>query len=174
MMRIYAALYCLMLTVSMPAMASEVAPDLSGVAFLTGEWVAGKGVVADTGGTSTGRSIMSAEAGGHVLLRRDHTDLFDPSGKPAGGFDQIMMIYPEGGTLRADYSDGSHVIHYDHAEIEPRRSVTFTSVARPGQPVFRLSYFLSAPDRIAIAFAVQPPGSSTFQPIANGILTRAH
>lgn len=173
MMKIWAVLTYLLLTAS-PAMASDAAPDLSGVAFLTGEWVAGRGVVADTGGTSTGRSVITVEAGGHVLLRRDHTDLFDPSGKPAGGFDQIMMIYPEGGTLHADYSDGGHVIHYDRAEIEPGRSVTFTSVARPGQPVFRLSYFLSAPDRIAIAFAMQPPGSGTFHPIANGILTRAH
>lgn len=166
-------LAALFLTGSAAAGAQSPAPTLADLSFLVGEWTAGKGVVADTGGTSTGRSTITPEAGGAVLLRRDHTDLFDTAGKPSGGFDQIMMIYPEGGTIHADYSDGSHVIHYDRAEIEPGRAITFTSAAKPGQPVFRLSYYLSAPDRLSIGFAMQLPGATAFQPVANGILTKA-
>ena len=51
-----------------------------------------------------------------------------------GGFDQIMMIYPEAGTVRADYSDGVHVIHYVSAMVEPGAAVTFTSAASPHLP----------------------------------------
>ncbi|UAL10175.1 hypothetical protein [Caulobacter segnis] len=156
------------------AHAGELAPGLRGLSFLVGGWKDAKGVVADTGGTSTGRSSFTAEAGGAVLLRRDHTELFDKTGKPSGGFDQIMMIYPEGDGLRADYSDGEHVIHYDRAEIDPGKAVTFTSVAQPGRPVFRLSYRLPPPDRLSVSFAMAPPGSATVQPIADGFFSRAN
>lgn len=164
----------LLLACATPVGAQTPSSPLEGVSFLVGKWNAGKGVVADTGGTSTGHSTITVEANGTALLRRDHTDLFDRGGKASGGFDQIMLIYPEDGTLHADYSDGSHVIHYDKAEIEAGRSVTFTSRERTGQPVFRLSYYLAASDRLTVAFAMQPPGGTAFQPIANGILTRSH
>jgi hypothetical protein len=145
---------------------------LADIAFLAGDWDGGRGVVADTGGTSTGRSRFTAETGGGVLLRRDHTELFDKTGKPQGGFDQMMWIYPEAGTLRADYADGQHLIHYDHADIVPGRSVTFLSAANPGAPTFRLTYTLTAPGHLAVAFDMAPPGGADFHPIAHGELSR--
>ena len=108
-----------------------------------------------------------------MLLRRDHTDLFDASGKPAGAFDQIMMIYPEGGTLHADYSDGTHVIHYMSAEIRASQSVVFATAVQPGAPTFRLAYELSAPGRLSVSFSMAPPGSVEFRPVATGTLKRA-
>src|ERR1700761_9146497 len=105
---------------------------LAALGFLVGHWSSGNGVVADTGGTSKGVSDIIVDANGGALLRRDHTDLFDKSGKPAGGFDQIMLIYPEAGTLRADYSDGQHVIHYTKADVVSGKSVVFTSAAPSG------------------------------------------
>ena len=158
---------------ALAASAQTLKPELAGLAFLVGDWSSGHGRVADTGGTSTGRSRIEAVAGGAVLLRRDHTDLFDAAGKPAGGFDQIMMIYPEAGTLHADYSDGDHVIHYVSANIEPGRGVTFTSAARPDAPTFRLAYTLRAPTTLDVAFSMAPPGSDTFRPIAAGSLEKA-
>lgn len=155
------------------AHAAEPADSLAGLSFLVGDWKDAKGVVADTGGTSTGRSSFTLEAGGAALLRRDHTDLFDRAGKPSGGFDQIMMIYPEGGSLRADYSDGEHVIHYDRAQVDPGRSVTFVSVAQPGRPAFRLRYSLASADRLTVSFAMAPPGGESFQPIADGTMIKA-
>jgi hypothetical protein len=74
------------------AQAPAMSPALAGAGFLLGAWSSGRGEVADTGGTATGSSTITAEAGGAVLLRRDHTDLYDKAGKPAGGFDQIMLI----------------------------------------------------------------------------------
>jgi hypothetical protein len=150
------------------------APALAGAGFLVGDWTAGGGAVAETGGRATGRSRVTLEAGGAVLLRRDHTDLFDAAGKPAGGFDQIMMIYPEAGTLHADYSDGTHLIHYVSAQVEPGRAVTFTSAAAPGAPAFRLAYRLEAADELSVWFGMAPPGSADFKVIAQGELRRAH
>jgi hypothetical protein len=128
--------------------------------------------VGETGGTARGSSLITVEAGGSVLLRRDHTDLFDAAGKPMGGFDQIMMIYADVGGLRADYSDGDHLIHYVSASVSPGRSVTFTSTVHPGAPVFRLSYEVKSADTLAVAFAIAPPGQPGFRPIAAGELHR--
>lgn len=161
------------LAVALPAAAQAPAlkPSLSGVAFLVGDWSSGTGKVADTGGTATGSSRISVEVGGAALLRRDHTELRDAAGKPTGGFDQIMLIYPESDALHGDYSDGTHVIHYTSAVVTPGRSVVFTS-APGGGPVFRLGYMLTDPKTLAVSFAMAPPGGD-FHPIATGSLTRA-
>lgn len=165
----------LLTTIAQAASAQTAAPEaeLSSVSLLIGHWTSGKGQVADTGGTSSGSSTITLEANGSALLRRDHTNLFDASGKAAGGFNQIMLIYPEDGTLHADYSDGTHVIHYASAVIKPNQSVSFLSGSRPGVPSFKLSCTLASPDTLAVAFSMAPPGSSPFHPIATGTLTRA-
>ena len=150
----------------------QLKPGLSGLSFLVGDWSGGRGKVADTGETSTGSSSITAEVGGSVLLRRDHTSLFDASGKPVGGFDQIMMIYLEGGSLHAEYSDGTHVIHYTSAEVQPGHAAIFTSATQAGAPTYRLAYELSAPTLLAVSFSMAPPGSAEFRPIANGSLTK--
>ncbi|MEO7202195.1 MAG: hypothetical protein ABIZ82_06340 [Candidatus Tumulicola sp.] len=154
------------------ALPQSVSPQLAGLPFLLGDWRAGSGNVAETEGTSRGRSTFTLEAGGNVTLRKDHTDLFTASGQPAGSFDQIMMIYPEGNTIHADYSDGAHVIHYVRAYVVAGRSVTFVSASRADAPTFRLSYELSNPTTLAVKFELAPPGSTTFHPIATGTLTR--
>jgi len=151
--------------------APELQPKLAEIGFLVGDWSNGQGHVSETGGRSTGASKITVEAGGGVLLRRDHTSLFDRDGKPVGGFNQVMIIYPEAGTLHAEYSDGAHVIHYVSAEIQPGRSVVFTSAVQPGAPVFRLAYELTAPDALIVTFGMIPPGGD-FRPIAVGTLRR--
>jgi len=149
----------------------ELQPKLAEIGFLVGDWSNGQGHVSDTGESAAGTSKITIEAGGGVLLRRDHTDLYDRDGKRAGGFNQVMMIYAEAGGLRADYSDGSHIIHYVSAEVHPGHAVTFTSAAQPGAPVFRLAYELTAPDALIVTFGMIPPGGA-FQPIAVGTLRR--
>ena len=149
-----------------------VKPALSGLAFLTGNWSSGRGTVSETGGSSTGASRFTVEAGGAVLLRQDRTNLFDRAGKPVGSFEQIMMIYPESGTLHADYADGTHVIHYTSARIVPGKSVVFSSAPSAGAPVFQLAYTLAAPNKLDVAFGMAPPGQAGFRPIATGSLVR--
>jgi hypothetical protein len=168
------AIVVLVLSVLLPgaAIAQSVSPQLAGLSFLIGNWQTGRGEVADTGGTSGGHSTFTPEAGGNVRLRKDTTELFSASGKPAGSFDQIMMIYPEAGAIHADYSDGTHVIHYVDADVVPGHSVTFVSAVRAGAPTFRLQYELANPTTLAVKFEMAPPGSTTFRPIATGTLTR--
>ncbi len=163
----------LLLPASLHAQAVRNGSPLAGLSFLVGDWQAGQGQVADTGGTAKGRSAITLEAGGNVLLRRDHTDLFDKAGKATGSFEQVMMVYPEGGTLHADYSDGQHVIHYVNADVVAGRSVTFTSTSQPNAPTFRLQYSLAGPQTLNVIFQVASPGSVDFHPIATGSLTRA-
>jgi hypothetical protein len=147
-------------------------PDLAPLAFLVGSWDSGDGKVADTGGTSKGGSVIGIASDGAALLRQDHTELFDKSGKPSGAFHQTMLIYSEGGTLRADYVDGEgHAIHYTSATMVPGKSVTFTSAANAG-PVFRLTYELQSPGMLAVTFGMIPPGQSEVRPIATGTLKK--
>jgi hypothetical protein len=171
-LRLLTLLSALAVTTIARADTPALKPALAPIGFLVGHWTSGEGKVAETGGIARGASLITAEAGGAVLLRHDHTDLFDAGGKPSGGFDQIMMIYAEGGTLRGEYSDGDHLIHYVSAEVSPGRSVSFTSAAQPGAPVFRLSYALKTPDTLAVTFAMEPPGQTAFRPIATGELHR--
>jgi hypothetical protein len=152
--------------------APALKPALAPLGFLVGSWDSGEGKVADTGGTSKGGSEMSVESDGAVILRRDHTETFDKSGKPAGSFHQTMMIYPDGGGIHADYVDGEgHAIHYTKADVVAGKSVTFESA--PGQgPVFRLTYALQSPRLLAISFGMIPPGASELRPIATGSLKK--
>ncbi len=166
------ALAAAWLAVALPAQAQALKPELSGVAFLLGDWTDGKGQVSDTGGTATGVSRFEPAAGGGVLLRRDHTELSGPNGQKRGGFDQIMMIYQEGGTLRGDYADGTHVIHYVSAVVAPGRSVTFTSAGSAMTPSFKLAYTLGSPTTLDVSFSMAPPGATVFRAIATGRLTR--
>jgi hypothetical protein len=162
----------LLLQMAAGARAAPLAQALSGLDFLLGAWTCGDGKVAETGGSSKGASVMTGEAGGAVLLRRDHTELFDKSGKPAGNFEQIMTIYNEHGSIHADYFDGSHIIHYVSASIIPGRSVIFTTAFVPGAPAFRLIYEVSGRS-LSVDFAMAPPGQTNFRPIAAGTLQRS-
>lgn len=147
-------------------------PALAPIAFLVGDWDSGEGKVAETGGSSKGGSIISVESDGSALLRRDHTELFDKAGRPAGGFHQTMLIYPDGNTLKADYVDGEgHAIHYLSADVVAGKSVTFLSGTGQG-PQFKLTYEMRAPDMLAVTFGMTPPGEGAFRPIATGTLKK--
>ena len=154
------------------ARAQPLKPALSGLSFMVGEWSSVAGRVADTGGTSTGMSTIATTAGGAVLLRRDHTNLFAAGGHATGGFDQLMTIYAEDGAIHADYFDLTHVIHYTSAAVEPGHSVIFSTTPPSGARAFRLTYTLSAPDTLAISFAMAPPPGTRFHEIAAGAMKK--
>ena len=157
-----------------PAHAQRLAalrPELAGLEFLLGTWTNGQGRVADTHGTATGTSKFTSEAGGTLILRRDHTDLQDGSGHPIGGFDQIMTIYAAGNGLHAEYFDPNHRIVYDTITIDPEKSVTFLTAPASG-PSFRLIYALQPGNTLSVDFAMAPPGSTSYRDIAAGTLQK--
>jgi hypothetical protein len=129
--------------------------------------------VAESGEHAHGSSTIEPAAGGGALLRRDHTEIVHADGTPAGAFDQIMLIYPEGGTLRADYTDGQHVIHYASAKIVPGRSVTFVTNGTATAPAFHLTYTLTDESTLVVDFATEAPGQTAVHPIATGTLHRS-
>jgi hypothetical protein len=153
------------------AATAQTLPDsIAGVAFLIGDWTGGG--ASEGGMTDKGTSSIHLIVGGNALLRKDHNDVTDKDGKLQESFDQYMLIYPEGGTLHADYLDGAHTIHYVRAEIAPGQSVQFESAAAPGAPVFRLTYTKETAETLGIKFEMQPPGGTNFATVASGILTR--
>ena len=140
--------------------------------FLVGHWTATDGAAED-GAIAQGVSNIEPAAGGTALLRRDRTELFSTDGKPRTSFEQVMLIYPEGGALHGDYFDGTHVIHYVSATIDPGKSVTFNTAATPGPPRFRLTYTAKGADGLTVKFEMAPPGSAEFRTIASGEARRS-
>jgi hypothetical protein len=166
------AILCLLLSASPVSAQTALKPPLQPLAFLLGDWQGDDGKVAETGGTSKGGSQFTAASDGWAILRQDHTELFDKTGKPAGGFHQTMIVYPDGSALRADYVDGEgHAIHYLSASVVPGKSVVFSSGTGAG-PAFRLSYALQAPGVLTVTFGMTPPGEGAFHPIATGKLRK--
>ena len=157
-----------------PAFAQDTGlkPELAPLAFLIGHWTSADGQVQATGARAVGTSVIEPAGGGAALLRRDHTDLTGADGKPAGTLDQVMMIYSEAGALRADYTDGVHVIHYRQVESTPGRSVVLTSPESSGTPRFRLTYQLVAPNRLMVGFAMALPGGA-WRDVATGVLNKS-
>ncbi len=143
-----------------------LSPTITPLAFLVGNWRSEQGHAERDEARGTFR--IEAAAGGKALLRRDHTEVVSARGAPVQSVDQIMLIYPEGGHLRGDYFDGTHAIHYQDAQVEPGRSVRFTTSTIAGTPAFRLTYTLLTPERLSIRFELQPPGQGEFRTIAEG------
>ncbi|HEX4304135.1 MAG TPA: hypothetical protein VHZ78_15165 [Rhizomicrobium sp.] len=168
--RAFAASLFALLLVSSHASAQTLPDSIAGIAFLIGDWH-GDGT-SEGGMTNQGTSSIHLIVGGNALLRRDHTDVTDKTGKLQESFDQVMLIYPEGGTLHADYLDGAHVIHYAKATVSPGVSVMFESASGTGAPVFHLTYTKTDADTLGIAFEMQPPGAPKFVTVASGSVHR--
>ena len=171
LVRTWCAIALLALACVLPA-AGQTASPLAGLAFLIGTWTSDDGVVSGNAGRSRGTSIVESQIGGAVLLRRDHTEVSNADGRPREAFDQIMMIYPEGGAIKAEYSDGTHIIHYVSADVVAGQFVSFKTAQLAGVPAFRLTYEKTAPATIAVRFEIMPPGQAAFVPVASGTLHR--
>jgi len=161
----------LVLSAASPVLAApDLQPALQPLAFMVGHWRGENGKV-ENGASDKGVVAIEPAVGGAALLSRGHTEVFK-GGKPIESFDQLLLIYPEDGDLHADYFDGTHVIHYVSAVVDPGKAVTFNTAATPGPPRFRLTYRAKTPDRFSITFEMAPPGSETFQTVAVGDAVR--
>jgi hypothetical protein len=135
--------------------ATAHADDLAGFAplgFLLGEWTA----IGDQG-NATGGFTFAPSVQGHVIVRTNYSDTPPANGKPASRHDDLMVIYVEGGTMKADYFDSEgHVIRYV-AEARPG-TVVFISEIQPGAPRYRLAYTEGTGNTLTGRFEVAPPG----------------
>lgn len=96
--------------------------------------------------------------GDHVLVRKNHAEYAATKDKPAVVHDDLMVIYADGDTTRADYYDSEgHVIRYQVALAAADKKAVFVSDARPGAPRFRLTYDYATKDLLDFTFDVAPP-----------------
>jgi hypothetical protein len=135
---------------ALPVLQAPAPPvqPFAGLAFLEGRWVGEGGPDGSSGEFSLEKSL-----GGKILLRKNTARMPGPDGKTAVHED-LMVIFSEAETLRAEYFDNEgHVIRYA-IETAPGRAAFLSS--GPG-PRFRLTYLQTAEDAVEIRFEVAPP-----------------
>ena len=124
--------------------------------FLLGEWIGeGKGSPGEGAGT------FSFEIGldGRVLVRKSHSTYPATKDRPAFAHDDLMLIYREGGGMRAIYADNEdHVIHYVVSVVTDPPGLVFLSDPAPNAPRFRFRYTRVGKDKVNGRFEIAPPG----------------
>jgi hypothetical protein len=129
------------------------ADPLAPLRFLVGDWQAINSPPGESGGFSFALSVQN-----HVLTRTNFAVYEATSTRPASRHDDLMVVYADNGTLKADYFDNEgHVIHYD-VESRRAREVVFFSAPTAKEPGYRLSYVLMPEGLLKGQFEVSPPG----------------
>lgn len=136
------------------------ADDLAQLKFLIGRWQA-----IDTAAGESGSFTFELAVQDHVMLRRNEAIYEATDRRPASRHDDLMAIYSEGGSLKADYFDNEgHVIRYS---VQPRdgNRVVFVSDAKASAARYRLSYSIGVEGVLTGTFEVAAPGSGdAFKP----------
>lgn len=151
------------------AQAQTLPSQITSIAFLIGAWSGTSRVDGDL----KDRSTISVQliAGGNALLLRNHDDVTDSQGKLQQSYDQVMLVYPEGGTVHAEFVDGAHTVHYRQAQIEPGRSVQFfLSANAKGTPAFRLTYTMTSVKTLSMK--IETAEARAFRTISEHVVTR--
>src|SRR5689334_8984346 len=129
----------LVLLLSIPAFAEErpATDPWAGLRFLVGEWV---GVGSGKPGEGTGGFTFAPDLDGKILLRKNFSEFPPKPGEKHGmRHEDLLIVYPAGGALKAEYFDNEgHVIAYT-VTTAPGQA-TFESDAKPGAPRFKLVY----------------------------------
>jgi hypothetical protein len=108
-------------------------------------------------GQGAGEFTLAAELQGAVLVRHNYAEYPASKDKPAYRHDDLMVIYADGDTSRADYWDNEgNVIHYV-AEVTAGRLVFLSDAAQAG-PRYRLTYVKTGADTLKLTFEIAPPG----------------
>lgn len=140
-------------------------------AFLIGDWV---GEASGEPGQGSGGFTFEASLDGNIVVRRSRTEFPASGGRAALRHDDLLVIYPEGGQVRADYFDNEgHVLHYTVSFAHESATLSFISPIVEGQPRQRLVYRPLAEDRVETSFEIAPPGAPTaFKTHVKGICRR--
>lgn len=138
--------------------------------FLLGEWTGEGG--GQPGQANEGSSTFSADLDGKIVVRRNRAAYPATKDRPAFVHEDLMVIFEEGGALRAVYWDSEgHVIRYEvRCPMGERAAVFESDPAEPG-PRYRLTHASPRPDVLDTTFEVAPPGGA-FQVYVRGTVRR--
>jgi hypothetical protein len=128
--------------------------------FLFGNWQAIDLPAGESGGFTFTLGVQD-----HVLIRTNQAHYPAAGDRPASNHDDLLVIYREDGSLKADYFDSEgHVIRYV-VETPSRNVATLVSARIAGQPRYRLSYHADAAGLLIGSFEIAAPDAAdTFKP----------
>jgi hypothetical protein len=128
--------------------------------FLLGDWQA-----IDTPAGESGSFTFRMGVQDRVMLRTNEARYVATADRAASRHDDLMVIYSENGSLKADYFDNEgHVIRYAVQAAAPNR-VVFVSDPNPREPRYRLTYTAGAGGVLNGSFEIAAPGSpGAFKP----------
>lgn len=157
---LFAVLVAFMAPICVAAQTPTSAVDLAPLRFLLGDWQA-----VDTAPGESGAFSFKLAVQDHVIVRTNEAGYAADRQRPASRHDDLMVVYAEGGTLKAEYFDNEgHVIRYA-AHVRGADHVVFLSDAKPSEPRYRLTYTTGADGLLKGQFEIAPPGSpETFKP----------
>lgn len=122
--------------------------------FLVGEWVGEGG---GGPGQGSGGFSFQFDLGEKILVRKNYADYPPANGKPAYRHDDLTILYPENGVIKAIFFDGEgHVIHYTAMTSPDGKTLTWLSEAAPGTPRYRFTYSKTGEDSLALKFEIAP------------------
>ena len=136
-------------------------PDaLSHLRFLVGDWRA-----VDTPAGETGAFTFTLAVQDHIIVRTNEASYAATADRPASRHDDLLVIFSENGSLKADYFDNEgHVIRYTVQTPAPKVA-TFVSDASAREPRYRLTYRGDAQGALVGSFEIAVPGSpDAFKP----------
>ena len=143
-----------LLLVGMQAGGGAEVDPFAALRFLLGEWRA-----VDTPAGESGAFTFSLAVQDHVIIRTNEARYAATADRPASRHDDLLVIYSENASLKADYFDSEgHVIRYA-VETRGQNQVTFVSAPGPREPRYRLTYRVDAGDTLAGSFEIAPPDS---------------
>ena len=99
------------------------------------------------------------------MLRTNEATYAATAERPASRHDDLLVMYAESGSMKADYFDSEgHVIRYAVETGEPG-VLTFLSELREGEPRYRLTYRAGADSVLRGTFEIAAPGApAAFKP----------
>jgi hypothetical protein len=152
-----------------PAPAPQTA-SLAGMAFLAGDWNIAGGRVPLYGAHPEGFEKITPELDGKAYVMEVHTVLFGVEGQDMGTNDSVLLVYPDGDAIKAEYTNGHVGTAYKVEIVEPGKLVRFTS-DKPGV-FYQFTFALKDPDTIEVARAVKKAEEEAFAPFEFETLKR--
>jgi hypothetical protein len=135
-----------------PSVASAQIDTFAGLRFLLGEWSA-----IDTPAGESGAFTFTLAVQDRVIVRTNEARYAATADRAASRHDDLLVIYAESGSLKADYFDSEgHVIRYA-VQTRERNVATFVSEPNPREPRYRLSYRVEADGVLQGSFEIAAP-----------------